>query len=307
MRLLPIAVTAFSIGTLLAACEPGAGPFQPSPWAGFPPSFAEAPFNQYQAQYQADQARYTADPGGFMRRGSQRTNCELPMETQKAFAAAGFMARPEHAAPTWEKVQATYGREDFAPIIDQVSVQVLEGDCAGGSLNGSATVRATFLRVTPGMSPTSYYATQVELLETCTYRDFRREGDCRRFETLVSQNAEMSPDGKLILAEGLAGERSFVADYGRYSDDQEASPGVRFETTTAMAGHESNMTLARYPASNNRLRYDEYVGGAPPAVTFYRRISDGVLHGPVVAKGGLVTSCYDEGVEVIRAAGCTVE
>jgi hypothetical protein len=298
-----------SISSLLAAaCAPGAGPLQPSPWAGFPPSFSEAPYAQYRTQYQADRAAYQADPAGFMRQGAAGLACDVPAARQQAFASDGFIERPEHATPSWQKVQSTYGREAFAPIIDQASLKVLAGNCTGGTVNGEATIRATFLRLTPGLSsPTAYTATKVELLETCTYRDLRRVGECRRYETLEAQHAEMGADGKLTLAAGLAPERSFIAAYGRYADDREAAPGIAFETTVTMAGLDTNKTLARYPASNGRLRYDEYIGGAPAAMTYYRRSGDQALHGPVVAKGALVMSCYEAGVEVIRAAGCEVE
>ena len=305
-RMLPFAALSIAI-IVVAACEPGAGPFQPSPWAGFPPTFSESPYNQFRNQFQADLARYESDPASFMRRGASGLACEIPADAQKSFAAEGFVERPEHATPSWEKVQSTYGRQNFAPIIDQVSLQLLEGTCEDGTINGPATIRATFLRLTPGHSTTSYYVTKIELLETCTYQALRRVGECRRYEVLESQYAEAGTERGLRIVEGLPTERSFVADYGHYANNREAAPGVAFETTVAMAGHEANKTLARYSASNGRLRYDEYSGGGPAAVTFYRRNSDRVLHGPVIARGGLVVSCYDEGVEVIRAAGCVVE
>lgn len=233
--------------------------------------------------------------------------CDIAPARQKQFAAAAFMPRPEHATPSWQEVQSTYNENPTAPIIDQVVVRVLAGNCVNGSVDGQATLHATFLRLTKAFSSDSYFATRVELLETCVYEDFRRSGECRRYQSHETQYATVDPNGKLMSLHNGSPERSFIADYGAYADDQEASPGVSFETTKTAAGQDTNKTLARYAAGNDRIRYDEYIGGGQPAMTFYRRIVDRALHGPVIAKGGMVFSCYEAGVRVIRAAGCNVE
>jgi hypothetical protein len=290
---------------MLTACAQGAGPFQPDPLAGFPPSFTEPPYTEYRAKFVADRARFDADSVGFMR-GASVEACSLSPEAQKRFAHSAFIAQPEHTTPTWDQVKAGNAPESFAPIIDQAEVRVLEGRCDGGTVSGIATLHARFLRVKRSDVMQLYEVSEVEILETCSYVDLERTGLCNhRYETIRTRIATMSSDGALSYSASAPEERAVVFDYGNYAEGRTAAPGVVFATTKTLSGLETNKTIARR-ASGDRIRYAEYTGGGPAHTFYYRRISDGKLHG-AVTQGGMELSCYEDGIRIIRGGACQAQ
>jgi hypothetical protein len=294
------------VGTcVISACTPGSGPFQPSPWAGFPPSFAESPYSQYRAQYVADRARFDANGAAFMRGTETAEACDLSETVQKQFARDAFLPRPEHRTPTWQQVTDAQGSNRPAPIVDQAKVRVLAGSCASGGIEGKATVHADFLRLVPTLVDKVYDVTAVELLESCDYRGSRRDGDCARYEVLKVRQAYLKPDGQLSYIEAVPETTAVVFDYGAYHEDAEAGPGLAFETATLTDGTATNKTIAR-AAAGERIGYSEYTGGGAAHTTYFRRVADDKLHGPVL-NGGLEVACYENGTRILRGGACRAE
>jgi hypothetical protein len=295
--------TGLVLTTLLlpAACQTGTGAFQSDPFAGFPPTFTEAPYASYRAQFVTEHARFQADRPGFMRR-SAAESCALSPEAQKRFAATAFIPQPQHMTPTWDQVRKGNAAIETPPIIDQAKVRVLEGSCDGDTIDGKATVHATFLVVARSDIGQAYNVSEVELLETCAYRDMARDGDCARHEAISKRLASIGADGTLVYDSAAPNETAVVFDYGAYADNREAAPGVTFGTSNINDIVKTNTTLSRHPAGD-RIRYAEANGGAPAHTIFFRRAADGKLHGPVTSDG-ITMSCYENGTRVLRGGAC---
>ncbi|TDQ84256.1 hypothetical protein A8950_0804 [Dongia mobilis] len=306
-NILTLAVLLPLAGAVLVACEPGMGPFQPSPFAGFPPNFADAKLNAYRAQYLSDISQLEADPTAFMGRNQPGITCAMSAEAQKAFAEASYMPPLNERSPTWEKVTSANDYQKSPPIFDQATVKLLEGDCTGGAINGRASVHARYNRLDRSGfvaaqqgEYVSFQILAVELRETCDYLQSRRAGNCARYQVLTLSGATMF-EGKLLPDQGGVAHKIFVFDYGAYADDRERGVGVAFQTygdSHPFAGQ--NTTLARLPDGADLIRYEEYAGGEPPSVIYSRLLPDYLLHGPLYWGGGIEMSCYDHGKEVMR-------
>jgi hypothetical protein len=66
-------------------------------------------------------------------------------------------------------------------------------------------------------------------------------------------------------------------------------------------GTPTNKTLARAEAGE-RIHYSEYTGG-DGHTTYYRRVADGKLHGPVMNRD-LEVACYENGTRILRGGAC---
>jgi len=151
---------------IIGACANGNGPFQPSPFSGFPPTFADPTLNQYRTQYVADMARFRADRSTFMGSNAAGLACDLSPAQQRQFATDSFVATPDRQTPTWNEIHEQQAIKPTAPVVDRVEVKLLEGDCSTGTINGRATLHARYLHIAPTIIASNYDVTEVELRET---------------------------------------------------------------------------------------------------------------------------------------------
>jgi hypothetical protein len=290
----------------LAACELDDSPTVSvgDPWAGFPPNLTEIPYSQYLAQYRSDIARYKSGPDAFMGSSAPALACSIPADRAKQFALDAYLLRQDNATAMWDNTERTYLQQ--APIIavDQVELRVLEGNCSGGTVNGPATLHARFVHISPHLSDNrDFRITKVELRESCTYTDLKRDGECRIYQTHETQLGILDESGKMHVSEGEP-ETGQAFSYGHYQAGRESAPGAAFETIQTILGNDSKQAMTRRAASNQRVHYQQYVGGTPYEA-FYRRLSDGKLHGQVTHAGYPIL-CYSNG-EQIMTTNCSVE
>ena len=297
--------TAFVLAAsaIISACANGNGPFQPSPFSGFPPTFTDASLNQYRTQYVADIARFRADRRGFMGSDTAGVACDLSPAQQKQFAAAGFMATPERRTPTWNEIHEQQAMKANPPIVDRVAVKLLSGDCNNGAIDGRATLHARYLYIVPTIVANNYDVIDVELRETCDYRDLQRAGNCVRYQVHDKRVGHFGADQKLTMARDGASDEDVVFDYGAYEAGRDAGSGVTFAVMRSSFGDELNGTLTRTTLADGRMKYEYSTGGGPTGLTFLTR--NGLLHGQVLM-GGLPGSCYESGERVLRET-CDVQ
>lgn len=284
-------------GAAIGACANGSGPFQPSPFAGFPPTFTDPTFSQYRTQYVADMARFRADRRAFLGSDAAGLACDLSPAQQRQFAADSFIKTPDRQSPTWTEIHAQQAMKQTAPIVDRVEVKLLEGDCSNGTIDGRATLHARYLHIVPTIVADNYDVSEVELRETCDYRGLQRAGNCVRHQVHIKRVGHFGADQKLVMPrDGRFGE-DVVFDYGAYQSGRDAGPGATFAVMRSVLGDETNGTLARAALADGRMRYEYSTGGGPVGETFLTR--DGLLHGQVTM-GGLPASCYERGERVLR-------
>jgi hypothetical protein len=282
---------------IIGACANGNGPFQPSPFSGFPPTFTDATLSQYRTQYVADIARFRADRRGFMGSDAAGLACDLSPAQRRQFAADSFMLTPERRTPTWNEIHVQHDVKPTAPVVDRVEVKLLEGDCSGGTVNGRATLHARYLHIVPSTITNVYTVTEVELRETCDYRDLQRTGNCTRYQTHDVRAGFFGADQKLSVATDRPADEAVVFDYGAYDLDRDAGPGVTFAVMQSSFGDETNGATTRAGSADGRMRY-EYLAGNKTNLVYTTR--DGLLHGPVLLGGSTPGSCYENGERVLR-------
>lgn len=288
----------------LAACEMDGATVAPNPWAGFPPNLTEAPYSQYLAQYRSDIARYKSGHEAFMGTQAPAQACNIPVERARQFALDAFLYRQDNTTAMWDNTLRTYRQTDPIITVDQVDLRVLEGDCSGGTVNGPATLHARFVHIASRLQDNeTFNITKVELHESCTYTDLKRDGECRIYQTQEWQLGILDDAGAMHVTKGDP-ETGQSFSYGRYQGGREAAPAAAFETIQTIFGNESKQAMTRHAASNQRVRYQQYVGGTAYEA-FYRRLSDGKLHGQVTHAGHPIL-CYDNGKQILTTS-CTVE
>lgn len=288
----------------LAACEVDGGTAVPNPWAGFPPNLTEMPYSQYLAQYRGDIARYKSGAEAFMGTSASAQSCSIPAERARQFALDAFIYRQDNTTAMWDNTLRTYRQTDAIVAVDQIDLRVVEGDCSGGTVNGPATLHARFVHIAPQLQDNKdFRITKVELRESCTYTDLKRDGDCQIYQTHEVQLGILDDAGAMHVTDGPP-ETGQAFSYGRYQAGRESAPAAAFETIQTIFGNESKQAMTRHAASNQRVRYQQYVGGTAYE-SFYRRLSDGKLHGQVTHAGHPIF-CYDNG-EQILTTNCTVE
>ena len=282
---------------IISACANGNGPFQPSPFSGFPPTFTDPALNQYRTQYVADIARFRADRRGFLGSDAAGLACALSPAQQKQFAAEAFLATPDRRSPTWNEIHAQQAMKATAPIVDRVAVKLLSGTCANGSVDGRATLHARYLYIVPTIVANNYDVIDVELRETCDYRDLQRVGNCVRYQLHTRRVGHFGADQKLTMPRDELFGEDVVFDYGAYESGRDAGPGATFAVMRSVLGDETNGTLTRAAQADGRMKYAYSTGGGPVGETFLTQ--DGLLHGQVTM-GGLPSSCYEHGERVLR-------
>lgn len=296
-------------------------------YAGFPPDFAEASLNGYRATYLAEKAAYDDDPDGFLGVDRPGQDCAIAGEVALALADSSFRLPIQERSPSWRDYMEKHRMAHGDPVYDAVAVKVLEGNCAGGTVNGPSSIVLTYLRVvedeafrTAGRQYTVYETT---VREACSYRAGRRDGPCTRYTRMRIWDGRFTGDGRLIPAAWAAHEAhpdvigkpdesdylsvTTVFDYGRYDDGIETGPGVAFETTPIVGNGINaveNHTLSRMTTEDGRVRYVEYYGGTRKLTYLLRR---GVAHGELVwfeeNMGGDQRECFIAG-ELVLTRDC---
>lgn len=262
-------------------------------YEGFPPMFSDATLNQYRARYQADKARYDADPRAFLGLDSPANGCRLEQAAAEQLATSGYRPRTYQRSPGHR--ESVKRLQDFQPleVFDGVSVKVLAGQCAGGRLHGDATLVMNFVHLSkskespnfrePGYPLMDFYeVAEVSIREECQYRQGVRHGFCVRYarhktwEGRQSKSGELLPWAEADYRDGYSTERPgnsraeivTTFDYGMFDNGLEVGDGVAFETMPFVftgGKHQvlENGTLVRQNTADGRVRYTEYMGDDP--------------------------------------------
>lgn len=298
-------------------------------YAGFPPTFAEAPLNQFRATYLSEKAAYDANPDGFLGVDRPGKDCALTDDAVLALADSSFRLPIYERSPSWRDYMKKHAMDYGEPIHDAVTFKLIDGECTGGALNGPAAIVMTYLRLvqdegyTAGRPRYKVYETTVR--ENCAYRATRRDGPCSRYTRMRMWDGQFTEDGRLIPLLWAFHEENpdihdrpeeddyvlvtTVFDYGRYAGGFEAGPGVAFETTPYNRDKVSvlqNHTLTRMNSEGGRVRYVEYYGGTRKLTYLLR---DGVAHGELTwfetNLSGDQRQCFVDG-ERILTTNCGV-
>ena len=298
-------------------------------YAGFPPTFAEAPLAGYRSAYLAEKPVYDADPDAFLGVGAPGKDCTLPEDTIQALAEGSFRLPIQERGPGWRDYMKKHRHDYGEPVYDAVTFKLIEGDCTGGVLNGPASIVMTYLRLSrmEGYAAlgSRYKVYETTVRETCGYRGSRRDGDCTRYARMRIWDGQTSQDGRLVPVLWAMYEENpdvvdrpeeedyvtvtTVFDYGRHAGGVEAGPGVAFETTPIVGDGVNaleNHTLTRTNEPDGRVRYVEYYGGTGKLTYLLR---DGVPHGELTwfekNVGGDQRQCFVDG-ELVLTRNCEV-
>lgn len=289
-------------------------------YAGFPPVFIDSQLNTFRARYLSDKVAFDQNPNGFMGLDSTVQSCPISPTKAEQLAKTSFRLTVQERSPAWSDYMDKHGYGYVAQVLDKVKVQVLQGDCSGGTLNGPAQVLMTYLYILKKDQLDEFKVHEVTVREDCNYVKGQRNSDCTRYTWDRNWTAVMV-DGRLMhiqLAQALtkpAYAEIFVPgteyyrhtttfDYGRYQDGLEAGPGLAFETTPpdkeSKIGVAENYTLARTALPDGRVAYDEFYGNHHRVRYILR---NGVAHGDLIFSPGESEGdprlCFQNGVAIL--------
>lgn len=289
-------------------------------YAGFPPALADPALAEYRARFLAERPAYDADTEGFLGTDAAAQPCALSEASLRQLVENGYRATILDRSPDAVRVNDKMGTREDEPVFERVVFKLIEGDCSGDELNGTAAIHLSYLRAAFVPSFNWYEVAEVQSREVCDFVVSVRHGACARYDLTRRWDGMLTDDGRLIPFQQFLHEMhpdaveapdSFMTedyttfDYGYFDHGIEAGPGVAFETlpivgdgVDAMA----NQTLSRVAAGDGRVEYVQYYGGTPALRYLWR---DGEAHGELhylqPQPGVDPVLCFEHGRQVLSA------
>lgn len=289
-------------------------------YAGFPPAFTDPALAEYRARYLAERPAYDADAASFLGIDTPARPCALSEAAQRELAASGYRATVLDRSPDAIRVQDKMGHRERDPVLDRIVFKLIDGDCRGGALNGTATIQLSYLRAAFIEGLNWYAVAEVQSREICAFVQSMRHGACARYDLTRRWQGMLTDDGRLIplqqylhelAPDAVEAPDSFMTedyttfDYGRFEQGIEAGPGVAFETLPVVGdGVDAmmNQTLSRSAMADGRVEYVQYHGGTPALRYVWR---DGQAHGELhylqPQPGVDPVLCFEHGQQVLSA------
>ncbi|MGB3390236.1 MAG: hypothetical protein WBA88_19885 [Pseudaminobacter sp.] len=291
-------------------------------YAGFPPPFTDARLNEFRDRYLAEKTLFDENREGFLGLDSKIQSCPISPAEAEQLARTSFRLTIHERSPAWSDYMNKAGYGYVAEALDKARVQVLQGDCSDGTLNGPAQVLMSYMYILKEGQLDEFKVHEVTVRENCNYAEGQRNGYCARY-TWERNWTGMMFNGRLMhiqRAKALAlpkyvkpfvpgteyYEYTTIFDYGQYRDGLETGPGVAFETTPP---HDEskvrvtvNHTLVRTAMPDGRVAYDEFYGNHHKVRYILR---NGVADGELVFSPGEADGaddlrlCFQNGVAVL--------